>query len=138
MNSFCPLFIVDDDQEERYMMQIALADIDWGDAAMFFHSAEACLRHLALLHPHQYPALILADYHMPGINGGMLLDLLKESQSFRQLPFFIYSTHLTPALKQSLLQRGAAQCFEKARNYAAATAFAVSLRAACLTGIHQY
>lgn len=137
MNNYHPLLIVDDDPEERYLMHLALSDIGWGSQVMFFQSAEACLHHLALLHPEQYPSLLLLDYHMPGINGGMLLDLLKESWSFRSLPVLIYSTHLTPKLKSELLEKGAQQCYHKVQNYSEAIAFAGQLKNMCSPDLHQ-
>ncbi|OLY90810.1 Response regulator receiver domain-containing protein [Cnuella takakiae] len=123
-----PLLIVDDDPEERYLLQLALNDIGWPDAALYFHSAEAALRHLALLPPGQYPSVLLLDYHMPGINGQQMLELLKESQSFQHLPVIIYSTHLTAVLKEKLLRSGVLHCRSKVQRYAEAIEFAQWLR----------
>lgn len=135
MNNYHPLLIVDDDPEERYLMHLALSDIGWGKEVLFFHSAEACLHHLALLPQAQYPSLLLLDYHMPGINGGMLLDLLKESWSFRDLPVLIYSTHLSPGLKEELMDKGARNCYHKVQNYSEAIAFAKQLQTMCALGL---
>lgn len=129
------LMIVDDDPEERYLMQLAFTDISWDKEVLFFHCAEAILQHLAQLAPAQYPALLLFDYRMPDIDGGMLLDIFKKEEQLRHMPVLIYSTHLTSTLKEHLQQKGAVQCFYKAHNYSRAIAFANLLRQICLTGI---
>lgn len=128
MQPLYPLLIVDDDPEERYLLQLALNDIGWQDAALYFHSAEAALRHLALLDPEHYPSVLLLDYHMPGINGLQMLELLKESQSFQYLSVIIYSTHLNTFLQEQLTHSGALLCRPKVQRYAEAIEFAQWLR----------
>lgn len=128
MQPLYPLLIVDDDPEERYLLQLALSDIGWHDAALYFHSAEAALRHLALLDQDNYPTVLLLDYHMPGINGMQMLELLKESQSFQHLSVIIYSTHVNAFLQEQLRQSGALLCRPKVQRYADAIDFAQWLR----------
>lgn len=138
MNHSHPLLIVDDDPEERYMMQMALTDIGWGESVLLFQSAEALLHHLTLLQPEQYPSLLLLDYHMPGIDGAQLLEMLKESRSFQYLPIIVYSTHLTDALQEKLLQKGALKCYSKMQSYREAVAFAQLLKQTCLTCLQDH
>jgi len=128
MNQNYPILIIDDDPEERYLLQLAFNDIGWPQAALYFQSAEAALHHLALLAPEAYPALLVLDYHMPGINGGQMLELLKESQSFRYLPVVMYSSHLGDELSASLMAMGAYQCRSKVQRYSEAIDFAGWIR----------
>lgn len=129
------LLLVDDDPEERYLMQMAFSDIGWRDSVLYFPSAEALLHHLALQPAISTPTLVLLDYHMPGLNGGQLLRLLKKNLDFGHLPVAIYSSHLTNELEQELLHDGAIRCFRKAQNGAGATALAEDLCALARTSI---
>jgi CheY-like chemotaxis protein len=122
------LLLVDDDPEERYLMQLAFSDIGWGNAIRLFSSAEVLLRYLALLPETDFPSLLLFDYQMPRINGRQLMHMLKTSETFRHLPIAIYSSQMDEKMEQYLLTSGALRCFKKAINYAGALALATSLR----------
>lgn len=129
MNTEPLLYIVDDDPEECYLMHLAITDTGWANAVQFFSSAEELLQHLTLLPAAAFPSLLLLDYHMPQINGGELLHLLKSSETFHHIPVVIYSTLLTPALERGLMHAGALQCFTKVQHYAGAIDFANILKA---------
>lgn len=129
MNTEPLLYIVDDDPEECYLMHLAITDTGWANSVQFFSSAEELLQHLTLLPAQAFPAMLLLDYHMPNINGGELLQMLKASFTFRHIPVVMYSTLLTQKLEESLLQAGALQCFTKVQHYAGAIDFANILKA---------
>ncbi len=126
------LLLVDDDPEDRYLMQMAFTDIGWRASVLFFSSAEAFLHFMVTLPRDAFPQLLLFDYHMPGMNGGELLRLLKKSTEFAHLPIIIYSSQVTPAMEQALMADGATRCFSKAQNHREAMQLAENLRSLAL------
>jgi CheY-like chemotaxis protein len=108
------LLLVEDDVDDRFIMHQSFNELEWTDQVRMFSAAEDMLKYLKNL-PDQsyYPALIVLDYNMPGLNGAEALRFLKTDQLFRHIPVVIYSTSMKPLMVESLKISGAFDCFEK-------------------------
>ncbi len=62
------------------------------------------------------PDLILSDWDMPQINGFNLLNHLRKSGYYRNIPVLILSGHSDPEVKLECLKSGAADFFSKPFN----------------------
>ena len=62
------------------------------------------------------PDLILSDVDMPQINGFNLLNHLRKSGYYRNIPVMILSGHSDPEVEQSCLDSGASAYFTKPFN----------------------
>jgi CheY-like chemotaxis protein len=107
------ILLVEDDADDRYIMHLAFTELAYTDQIKVFNNGDDILAYLRNL-PHEslYPALLVIDYNMPGMNGGELLMRLKMSESLRNIPVAMYSTGMRQ-LETKLKGLGAAYCFEK-------------------------
>lgn len=107
------ILLADDDQDDRYFMNISFAEIGWNNSVKMVDSGEAVIRYLDTLPLALYPSLIVLDYNMPRMSGGATLAYLKTHEHYKDIPVVIYSTGMTPVLKNQLLTSGASSCFVK-------------------------
>jgi CheY-like chemotaxis protein len=107
------IVLVDDDEDERYIMNHAFSTIGWTDHVKFFGTPEELFLYLKNLVETAFPSLIVLDYNMPKINGMEALTFLKKHEAFRIIPVSVYSTSIPPILKEKLFGVGAHSCHEK-------------------------
>lgn len=120
------IYLVEDDADDRFVMQQAFAEAGHGGSLRVFSSSESFLR--TLIQPGTpRPSLIVLDFNMPIINGGELLLRLKLIEEIRDIPVVVYSTGMRALLKETLLAYGAAACFEKGMAYSDFLKFATAL-----------
>ena len=109
---------MEDDADDRFMMQQAFVDNHFAEQVHFFSSSDIFLSHIKQIKdPDQLPNLIVLDFNMPIINGGELLLLLKKESHLHHIPVVLYSTGMRPILRDTLLASGATECFEKGMEY---------------------
>ncbi|RYY63331.1 MAG: response regulator [Chitinophagaceae bacterium] len=80
-----------------------------------------------LPHSDLYPALLVIDYNMPGMNGGELLMRLRMDASLQDIPVAMYSTGMRN-LEAKLKTMGAEYCFEKGHQVTEVIALVEKLR----------
>ncbi|RYY66083.1 MAG: response regulator [Chitinophagaceae bacterium] len=112
------ILLVEDDADDRYIMQQAFNELSAADDVRMFCSGEELNTHLQELPDAALPELFVLDYNMPAINGAELALHLKGKERFRQIPVVLYSTGMSPKMQQDLLQKGVLRCFEKGMEYA--------------------
>lgn len=81
---------------------------------MDFSSAEACIDHIR--EAKSEPALIVLDYHLPGMNGLEALEKIKELSPKTRV--VILSSKMDPVLAAELLKKGADDVVSKKAGYA--------------------
>ena len=112
------IYLVEDDADDRFMMQQAFADVNFADRVRMFSSSEFFLNYIiSVTNTIELPTLFVLDFNMPVINGGELLIKLKQHEVLKSIPVVLYSTGMRPILKETLIASGAVDCFEKALDY---------------------
>ena len=123
------ILLVEDDADDRYIMHLAFTELQYTDEVKVFINGDDILKYLQNLpNPNLYPALLVIDYNMPGMNGGELLMRLKMDEALRNIPVAMYSTGM-PNLEQKLVSLGADYCFEKGTQIGEVYALAEKLKA---------
>jgi CheY-like chemotaxis protein len=123
------IFLVEDDADDRFMMQQAFAEHHFVDQVRMFPSSDYFLMHISSLKDaSQLPSLIVLDFNMPVMNGGELLIQLKKLEHIKAIPIVLYSTGMRPFLRDMLIATGAQDCFEKGLEFRDLCKLAKTLR----------
>lgn len=122
------ILLVEDDADDRYIMHQVFTELNYIDQIKVFNSGEEVFKYLRNL-PHEslYPALLVLDFNMPGMNGGEVLMRIKMDEALRNIPVVMYSTGMKQ-LESKLKSLGAAYCFEKGEEIGEVHAFAETLK----------
>jgi CheY-like chemotaxis protein len=122
------ILLVEDDADDRYIMHLAFAELAYTDQVKVFNSGEEIFKYLQNLpHSSLYPALVVLDYNMHGMNGGEVLMRLKMDEALSQIPVVMYSTGMKE-LEPKLTALGATYCFEKGHQVGEVYALAEKLK----------
>ncbi|HYH16870.1 MAG TPA: response regulator [Flavisolibacter sp.] len=123
------IFLVEDDADDRFIMQQAFAEVNFADKVRMFPSSEFFLNTLITTSiSNVLPTLFVLDFNMPAINGGELLLKLKQIDAVKEVPIILYSTGMRPILKETLIPAGALDCFEKCLDFKDLCKLAKTLR----------
>ena len=119
--------MVDDDAEDRMLMQEMFTEIGAPDVAHYADCGETALYYLESLPQNELPSIIVLDLNMPRLNGTQVLKMLKKNEKFKDITVMIYSTSVNKIEKEQALNLGAhsyvikpssyAECLEKARYF---------------------
>ncbi|HET7897104.1 MAG TPA: response regulator [Flavisolibacter sp.] len=116
-NTFLHIIVVDDDEDDRYMIDSSFRQVQWMDHIKILSSGESLFRHLdSLPDSNAFPSLILLDYHMPRIGAEEILLRLKRQQAYANINVAVYSTEMSDTLRDRLLAMGAVDCYTKRWN----------------------
>ena len=108
------ILFVEDDVDDRYIMHQAFVALGCEEQVKMFSNGEDFFKYLFNLPSElSYPALIVLDYNIPGLNGAELLSKLKKDPGLSAIPVVVYSTSMKPLLAEALKIKGAVDCFEK-------------------------
>src|SRR6476620_4607456 len=107
------ILLVDDDAEDRQIIDEAFVEIDNACDIKKFVSGTDLLSYLEKVGPELYPSLIVIDYNMPGLSATELLGILKQNEAYKDIPVIIYSSHCTASKKAELQALGAYDFVEK-------------------------
>lgn len=119
--------MIDDDEEDRMLMQDIFIEIGFPDVVHYEESGERALLYLEQLPANKLPAVIVLDMNMPRLNGTQVLKLLKANERLKNITVIIYSTSINYIEKEEMLKLGAhsyiikpssyQECLEKARYF---------------------
>jgi CheY-like chemotaxis protein len=107
------ILVVDDDEDDRMMIDEAFMEIGSGAAVKKFINGKMFFHYLEQVDPSLYPSLIVLDNTLPELEATDMLRILKKNPLYQSIPVVIYTSSLSPAKKQQLLSQGAYACYEK-------------------------
>jgi CheY-like chemotaxis protein len=107
------VLVVDDDEDDRFMIDEAFGKIGYEAAVKKFINGKMLLHYLEGLSPSLYPALIVLDNTLPELDAAYLLRILKSNPAYKDILMIVYTTVLTPNKKEQLVAAGADACLEK-------------------------
>jgi CheY-like chemotaxis protein len=121
------ILMIDDDVEDRMLMQDMFVEIGFPNIAHYEESGETAMSYLEKLSSSELPSVIVLDLNMPKINGTQVLRSLKENDKLKDITVIIYSTSVNHFEKEQTLKLGAhsyvikpstyEECLEKAKYF---------------------
>lgn len=112
-----PVFIVDDDVEERDIIEEILRDLKVQNPVMFFESGFALLDHLQ--EDPTNPFIIICDVNLPQMDGFALRQKFTDHSTlhYKSIPFIFWSTTASNEQIKKAYDYGAHGFFFKGHNY---------------------
>lgn len=108
------ILIADDDQEDRYLMDIAFKEISSTEDIRMVENGVQVIDFLnRISEDHFLPALIVLDLNMPVLSGIETLSRLKSNNRYKDIPVIIHSTSIYELEKEKCLKIGAADFIKK-------------------------
>lgn len=118
MSSIKKILVVDDDLEDRSIIEDGFAEIGMDSAVQYEDNGEKALAYLrSAAEKDALPFLIILDLNMPRMNGTQTLRSIKEDQRLRKIMVLIYSTSLNPIERDECIQLGAQEFVIKPVTY---------------------
>jgi len=105
MNSVKTLYLVDDDQDDRFFIRQAIQE---AGAQVEIIEAENGLELLCLIRQHEdnTASLILLDMNMPKMNGLETISAIRSDPRTASTPIVMISTSSSPALMETAYRAG--------------------------------
>src|SRR5688572_330808 len=94
MNKTGPIVIIEDDVDDRYLLELAFAELECPNELRFFENGQEALDYLS--DDNIYPFIILSDINLPRLGGPELINMVRTNErlSHRCIPFLFFSTHI--------------------------------------------
>ena len=92
MNKAGPIVIIEDDEDDRYLITLAFEELEYPNKLVFFTDG---IKALNYLQDHNvYPFLILSDVNLPKLNGFELRKQLHSNEilAAKCIPYLFFST----------------------------------------------
>lgn len=132
MSNLKKILVVDDDPEDRSILEDGFVESGINEAVQFEENGEKAISYLrAAAEEESLPCLIILDLNMPRMNGTQTLRSIKEDPRFRNITVLIYSTSLNPIEKDECLQLGAQEFVIKPVTYAESLKVVQFFKALC-------
>lgn len=113
------ILVVDDDEEDRFIIQDGFSEVGAEDIVHFEENGEKALQYLENSYSHQdLPCLIILDLNMPRLNGTQTLRAIKSDERFNNIHVLIYSTSLNRIEKEQCMLLGAEEYIIKPLTFA--------------------
>src|SRR5215213_5483281 len=107
------ILIVEDDEDDRWIIDQAFKEIDYEAEVKKFINGEMLFNYLEQVDRSLYPSLIVLDNTLPTLNAADILSMLKKDPRYTKIPVVVYSSSMSPQKRDSLLAMGAHGCMEK-------------------------
>lgn len=111
----CSIFLTDDDPEDREFFSGALEELHCNVRLTLFSSGEKLLDNLRSRE--SLPDIICLDLHMPIMDGGECLSLIRSDKKFDTIAIIIYSSILDMQRIEELFRNGANRYLRKPSSY---------------------
>lgn len=110
------IIMVDDDADDRFLVQAAFEDNDLNPNIEFFENGDSLLTFLNT-NLHNLPQLILLDLNMPGKSGNDVIKSIKANNDLKLIPIIVFSTSKTPCDVNQAYANGANSYIVKPSGY---------------------
>src|SRR5215216_3766927 len=107
------ILIVDDDEDDRWLIDEAFKQIDYEAEVKKFINGESLLHYLGQLEKSLYPTLIVLDNTLPTMDATDILSMLKKDPKYQNIRVVVYTSSVSPQKRDFLLNMGAHACIEK-------------------------
>lgn len=113
-----PIISIEDDEDDQFLIQEVLQELDVPNQLLFFSNGQAALHYLETT-PDK-PFIVLCDINMPLMNGLELRKRINESEYLRQkaIPFVYLTTAATAELVREAYNATVQGYYRKATDYA--------------------
>lgn len=111
-----PIVMIDDDEDDLELMQMAVADLDVANEIKMFSSTREALEYIQ--RPEVLPFLILSDINMPMQNGFSLKATIKTNRELdvKCIPFLFITTGATEEVVNQAYSLKVQGIFQKPRS----------------------
>lgn len=116
MKNTSAILVVDDDEDDHFLIKSAFQDCNLNIELHFFTSGDSLLSFITNVQTYP-PKLILMDINMPGKNGIEVLRILRSPPNTIKTPIIIYSTSQSPYEIESVYESGANSFVRKPSSY---------------------
>lgn len=119
MNSQCTILLVDDDEDDVFLVKRALEKIGFDGMFRSVKDAESARAYLEGTGPFEDrdynppPKLVLSDSHLGSSSGLQVLQWTRQEAKLRDIPFIMFSSSLSPDEAQTAIANGATAFFVK-------------------------
>lgn len=110
-NQQCEVILIDDDEDEYYLLNHALTNYSVQIVLHQYRQAQEITHHLET--SPTLPSLILLDMHMPVLSGVDVLNFIKQHQFLKNIPVVVWSGDLQPSEVNACYEAGAASVILK-------------------------
>ena len=107
------ILVVDDDEDDRIIIDEAFKEIGYESEIKKFIGGKALLHYLSQIDQDLYPSLIVLDNTLPEMDAMDVVLKLKNNPQSKSIPVVVYTSSISPAKKQELLDAGVFICIEK-------------------------
>lgn len=92
MNKKGPIVIIEDDEDDQFLLSAIFRDLNYSNEVIFFYSADDALQYLR--DANQIPFIILSDINMPRVSGFELRAMMHASFEWpmRSVPYIFFTT----------------------------------------------
>ncbi|MGA0557312.1 response regulator [Larkinella sp. VNQ87] len=107
------ILLVDDDEEDRMLMRMALDSMEMGAPVREFESGERLLSYMQQQSDDLASWIIILDKYMPGLNGFDTLRHIKENPDWQRIPVVLFVNTQNQGEMELCLDLGATICISK-------------------------
>lgn len=117
MNKSGPIVIIDDDADDREILEEIFSHLHLRNDIRFFESADTALQYLQ--QPSVQPFLLLSDINMPGMDGFQLRSLILGDELLKHkcIPYIFFTTGATLQTVQLAYEQSVQGIFAKPPGY---------------------
>jgi CheY-like chemotaxis protein len=108
------IMLADDDDDDCFLFQEALAEISLSTELVMVHDGEQLVTELEKA---RIPDILFLDLNMPKKDGFQCLTEIRQHERFSQLPVIIFSTSFQPDVVNELYENGAHYYIRKPSNF---------------------
>lgn len=84
------VLIIDDNPADVYLLTEALREFDVAARLLVLAEGESAIHYVQ--HPGEVPAVILLDLNLPKKSGLQVLQVIRSTQTYRNLPVIVFSS----------------------------------------------